>query len=522
MSITLAILLALTLCIGFASMPALAQEDTDTEGNESTGPQIESVDHEFQFSGIQAEIRNQTLKNYHVILHNPTNESGNLMVEGIDGMGSRTVIKLEPGETVEYNLSARVFNANPFFSWATINEPIPANEVEGEDDMDISDTSLSMSHQILELVDSPWVPHEIVIVLLGSFVPFLTMGGGYMINSRRTRLAIPKNRSLDDLRSVINGPSYDWDEDTRTSYKLAVFTKDWIKAWGLLILSLIICLWGFLRLFGVEFAGEYTIPFLFWDFTYTIPVILDNAMVYLLYSHMLVGPIGLLLGFYIAKTKWTELSDVGPAIGDNYLYWLSPDRFSDMDVICEVRNPDVQDNNNPFNNRGEPISYDVPKQWLYSINPDTKRDSYECIEYDIEDNIAKVSWSGELKQLNPSQVRSSKKTIKYVFETSMWAIDRYHKFMDFYAHDVHQEARYMMARQTAIMEEAQMDGLENTRDRVERRMESRNEAEALEGNALETAEELQEQKPDDYELMENSGESPQSQDPVTRQGGDAE
>lgn len=496
--------------------PALAQETAQPE--EQQGPQIETVDHEFQFTGIQVDVKNKNLSQFTVVVQNPAGEVQPLLVQGLNGPSSRQIIQLRPEETRQLNITPSSPPGYPIYKASSMQEFVPGTEIEGE--VDVSDAYLTIEYQLIDINSEPSVPHNIVIVFLGGLVVILSTWSGFQVNSRNTRLAVPKNRKL--TTGVRDSPTYNWSEDDPGALKLAIFIKDWIKAFGLFIVIATTFVWGFLRLLGAELHGTYNVDLYFFQFDIVIPELMENSMVYMMYGEFIFFWPCLFVGIWLARTKWIEISDVDPRTGDNYLYWLTPERFRDLTVLTKVRRFDENGNIPTQKGGNQPgiIEYQAPKSWLYEINEDTQRDSYEVVNYDIHENIAEVSWSGELKQLNPSLIRSRQRVINYVLETATWAIDRYERLKDFFVPFVQKEAQYRKARETAILEGAEMpDDETGTRERVEKRLENQNEAEILEDNQLETAEKLQEQKPDDFELIdEESGSS--SSDMTTREGGD--
>jgi len=485
--------------------PAVVAQEAEQE------PEIEQVDHRFQFSGIEVDVKDKNLNEFIVVVNNTERRSEQLLVQGLRGPGTQQVIQLRPRETRQLNITPTSPPGYPIYAASSMQEFVPGNEIEGE--ADVSGAFFTIDYQLIEIIDQPDVPHSSYIVFLGGMVVILSTAAGFLMNSRNTRLAIPKNRSI--TTGVRDSPTYNWSDDDPAILKLAIFIKDWIKAWSLMVVNVTIFVWGALRFLGAELHGRYTLDFYFFDFDIIIPELLENSMVYLMYGQFIFFIPTFFVGVYLARTKWIELSDVNPQNGDNYLYWLSPERFNDMKVVTKIRKVDPDSND-----RDEIIRYECPKNWLYDINSDTRRESYECINYDIHENIAMVSWSGELKQLNPSKVRSSQRMINYVFETSIWAIDQWSKLKDFFVAFVQKEANYLKARDTAIIEGAQTPDHDGTRERVEMRLERQNEAEILEDNQLEKAERLQEVKPDGEELIDE--ETDNGSDLTTRQGGDSD
>lgn len=482
-----------------------AQQQTEDQA----GPQVEEVDHQFQFSQVIVDVKSKSLTEFVVVAENRGDEPARLLVQGLDGPQSRDIVVIRQQETRQFNITPASPPGYPIYAAASIQEFIPGEDIEGE--ADVSDAYFTIQFQLIEITDAPPVPHESYIVFLGGLVVIISTASGFLVNSRNTRVAVPKNRSLDS--AFRDSPKYNWSEDDPAVLKLAIFVKDWIKAWGLIVVSAVIMVWGVLRFLGAEFSGTYTLDFFFFQMNVVIPELLENSMVYMMYGEVIFLFPCIIAGVYLARTKWVELSDVNPRNGDNFLYWLSPQRFAELTVITNVRKFNAN-----AEQRDETITYEAPKSWLYDINTDTRRDSFEVMSYDVDNNICEVSWSGELKKLNPSKIRSNQRMINYVFETSMWAIDQYHKLKDFFVVMVQEEANYLKARQQAIIEEAEMPEYGSTRDRVEQGLEKRNEANILEDNQLGKAERLQEMRPEGEELLDEG----EDEDLTTREGGDTD
>jgi hypothetical protein len=504
-----------------ATVPAVAQtggnpfvepgSPENTNNEESTEPEVTNVNHRFQFTNIIVDVKSKSLSQFVVVVENPEQEAQQLIVSGLDGQNSQDVIQLRPQETRRLEITPDQIPNYPIYSFSSIREFIPREEIEGA--ADVSDASYAIEYQLLDINSEPPVPHNAWIVFLGGLIVILATASGYLINSRNTRLAIPKNRSI--KTGIRDSPTYNWSEDDPAVLKLAIFVKDWTKAWGLMVVNAVIAVWGIIRLLGGELHGTYTVDFYFFAVNVVVPRLLENSMVYLMYGQFIFFLPCLIVGIYLARTNWIELSDIDPKLGDNFLYWLTPQRFRDMKVLTEVRKVD-----NNANRRDDVVTYEAPKNWLYDVNQETRRESYEVVDYDVHENIAYVSWSGELKQLNPSKVRSNQRLISWVFETSIWAIDQWQKLKDFFVAFVQREASYLKARDTAIIEGAQMPEHDGTRQRVEQRLEKQNQAEILEDNQLDKAEKLQEIKPEDEELMDSGVDD--GSDLTTRQGGDSD
>lgn len=495
--ICLAILVVVILSMTLMVNPTLAQatnnSTTDNASQNQTQQQgLDEVNHEFLFSEIQMNILEKNRNVFRVRLYNPTNESSTLSIDGYDGANSQYSITFEPGEIQTYNLTP--FSPYGMYYSATISEYQPLSAVQGED-INTSDSTYPIRYYLIQPNPNPPVPAKAFIVFLGGLSVLLLMGSGYFFNARPSRIAKPLNRDDISITSYVDGPDYSYTADDPAMVKLVKFAIDWIKAWGLIILNISMGMWGMYRFLGGSVSGTYNLDFYFFAFEMVVPQLLEDSMVYMLYGELMFWLV-FFLGMYIARQRWIELSDTSPRKGDNFLYEMTPPRFRNMTVLADVKKP------MPDKTRADrTITYEVPRDWLFEVNKETKGDSYECYDYDIHENVCKVSWSGELKKLNPSKLRESKNTIDYVMETSMWAIDRYHQFLDFYSHDVLMEARYLMARQTAIRQDADLDGLGDTADRVEQRMESRGEADALSGDELAVAQDIQDAE-SEFDLVE--------------------
>ena len=487
---------------------AVAQEQTE----EQQEPQVTNVDHEFQFSEVVVDVKSKSLSQFIVVMENPTSETAKFQVDGLEGEQSKTIIDLRPDETVQLNITPSSLSYDPTFAQASIVEPVPVSELDAG--TDVTDSSLTITYYLIELNPDPPVPHESFIVFLGGLVVILTTASGYLLNSRNTRVAIPKNRSK--RSAFTDRPTYNWSEDDPAVLKLAIFIKDWIKAWGLLIVNFTIIVWGSARFLGFEFHGTYPLDFYFFTINVVIPRLLENSMVYMLYGEIIFAMFTFPAGIYMARTKWIELSDVNPKNGDNFLYWLSPQRFNDMRVITHVRKFDTTGQG-----RDRPIPYELEKEWLYEINEETRRDSFECENYDLEENIAEVSWSGNLKQLNPSKIRSNQKMIQYVQETALWAIDRYIDLIDKFDILAQKRANYLKSRETAVVEGKSTPEKDGTDEWLEEELDRMNQPDLLEGNPLDKAEKLQEIKPEDEEILDESSTNRGSSDVSSRDmGGD--
>lgn len=459
------------------------QNQSENETQNQTQQGIDEVNHEFLFSDIQVEVIDKSINQFIVRVKNPTNQSRTLVMDGIDGQKSRDSVVFDAGEVQTVNLTP--YSPIGIYGTATISEFAPRDEVVGQN-RDLNDTVFLIEYYLIQPVTQPPVPHNIIIVFLGGFSFGLMILAGYLFNARPTRIAKPLNRDDISITSYVDSPDYSYTADDPAMVKLVKFSLDWLKAWGMIVVNFTIGFWGMYRFLGGSVSGTYNLDFYFFAFDMVIPQLLEDSMVYMLYGELMFWMM-FFVGMHIARQRWIELSDVRPKQGDNYLYKLTPSRFRDMTVLAEVKKPQKE---NKRKQTGT-ITYEVPSDWIFEINKETKGDSYECYDYDIHENICKVSWSGELKKLNPSQLRKSKNTIDYVMETSMWAIERYQKFLDFYSHDVLMEARYLMSRQTAIRQDADLEGLGGADDRVEQRMESRGEADALSGDELAVAQDLQ-------------------------------
>lgn len=459
-------------------------------------------DHQFQFTEIQARIVDKSVEAFIIQLHNPTNDSETLIANGVDGPGTRGSVVLDGGEYQTLNLTP----FSPYgllYAESTISEPIPYDAVQGQE-RDLSDTTYRIVYQIIQPVTQPPVPHSAFIVFLGGVQVLMLMLAGYMFNARPSRVAKPINHNEIGISDYMDGPNYSFEADDPMMVKLVKFTIDWIKSWGMIIVNISIACWGLYRFVGGSVSGRYVYDtYFFGEFDIVIPQLVEDSMVYMMYGEIMFWFV-LFIGMYLAKQSWVELSDMSPPKGDNLLYNLTPTRWRDTEFRAEVQKPD------PDSTRADKtIEYEVPRTWAYEINKHTKGDSYEVYNYDVHDNVAYVSWSGELQKLNPSKLRESKNTIDYVMKTSMYAIDRYYKFLDFYSHDVLMEARYLFARRIAIREDADMEGLSETSDRVEQRMESRGEADALSGDELAVAKDIDDDDMD-YELLEQKKEQKRS------------
>ena len=490
----LILLFVCLIVLPYISGMALGQSTNQTQNN-STANSSESglaeIDHRFMFSNLEVDVVDKSINNFLVRIHNPQPVSKTLTVDGLEGQNSRNSVVFRGGQTRTLNLTP--YSPLGIYGTASISEFAPRDEVVGQN-RDLNDTVLFIEYYLIQPVTQPPVPHNIVIVFLGGLSVLLMLASGFYFNARPTRVAKAVNRDDLGITDYLDGPDYAYDADDSNMVKLVKFLLNWIKAWGLIILNTAMALWGLYRFFGFSAAGKYIYDFYFFKFDIVIPQIVEDSMVYILYGHIMFILV-FFLGMYIAEQQWIELSDVAPKKGDNYLYYLTPPRFRDMTVIAEVKKPD------PDKTRSDrAITYEVPHDWLFEVNKETKGDSYEVYDYDIHNNVAKVSWSGELKKLNPSKLRQSKNTIEYVMETSMWSIDRYYKFLDFYSHDVLMEARHLLAEQTAIRQNADMEGLGDASDRVESRMESRGEAQALAGDELAVAQDVEDI--DDFDLIE--------------------
>ncbi|SNR49738.1 hypothetical protein SAMN06264855_11016 [Halorubrum vacuolatum] len=198
------------------------------------------------------------------------------------------------------------------------------------------------------------------------------------------------------------------------------------------------------------------------------------------------------LGFWIARKRFVEIHDINPANGDNWLWLLSPQRFAQMKVMREVEDPDT----------GEQIVFEVDKDWLYSINAESPREAYEVEKYDPVNNVAWVSWSGEVAQIKPRDLRKHQRLVPWIQDTASYVFDQLNILRDFYVEDVRQEAEYLNARQTAVMEEEVMGGMGSTRERLKSRMRDRGNGDLLEGNEASLMDEASESV-DNYDPREN-------------------
>ena len=214
-----------------------------------------------------------------------------------------------------------------------------------------------------------------------------------------------------------------------------------------------------------------------------------------------------LFGMILANQRFIELSDVNPINGDLYLYRLSPNRFAEMDVICRVKFPS-RDTSSRYPQSGTE-KYKVDKSWLFKNNKDTAKKSYECIEYDMHNNVAFVPWSGQLRKLNPSRFRKTTRDIDYIMDTAIWAIDRYYRAMNDYVKNVQDQLGHLLADKTARLEGAETEGMGDVRERIEDNISLPNGVESVD-NPLDAADEKHEKT--GKESLDDSPSDPREQD----------
>jgi hypothetical protein len=210
----------------------------------------------------------------------------------------------------------------------------------------------------------------------------------------------------------------------------------------------------------------------------------------------------------LARQKFIGITDVKPTTGDLSYYKLSPRRFAEMDVMCRVTYPsDNTSSRYPQKNNTEKFIAD--KSWLFENNKDTSTKSYECIEYDMHENVAFVPWSGQLRKLNPSLFRKTTKDIGYIMDTAIWAIDRYYLAMNDYVKNVQAEVGIKLAHKTAILEGAETEGFDDVRERIKNRISLNHGVESVE-NPLDAADEKHDKN--SKESLDNSPSDPRDRD----------
>jgi len=173
-----------------------------------------------------------------------------------------------------------------------------------------------------------------------------------------------------------------------------------------------------------------------------------------------------LVGIILARQKFKVLYDVDPRPGgDIYHYRLTPNRFSEMEIRCEITLPS-QNTSSRYPQRDRKQEFIVDDGWIFQNNRDAKKESYEVIQYDMNNNIAYVPWSGQLKKLNPSLFKETTKDIEYIMDTAIWAIDRYYTTLSDIVHIVQEEIGLKVAEKIAILEGAETESMEDVRERI--------------------------------------------------------
>ena len=104
----------LLITVVFSSAPVMAQSNetatNETATNETVTNEtvIQDVDHEFQFSGVQLEVREKSLYEFVLILHNPTNRTQSLQVPGTRGEDTADIVQLRTGQTEQFNITPQL------------------------------------------------------------------------------------------------------------------------------------------------------------------------------------------------------------------------------------------------------------------------------------------------------------------------------------------------------------------------------------------------------------------------------
>ena len=503
----------LLITVLFSSAPVMAQSNetatNETATNETVTNEtvIQDVDHEFQFSGVQLEVREKSLDEFVLILHNPTNRTQSLQVPGTRGEDTADIVQLRTGQTEQFNITPQLPPVPPkIYSQATLSEPIPLSEYESGGDVD--NASFRITFEWISITMRPDTPSVLWEVFVSGLTPIIVGFAGYNYNLRWTRLAIAVNGPK-NLSAIIDQPNYAIRDNDGVFTKIGKYVIQWVITWSLIVLIGVIQMWGFSRFIGKEFAGTYTLDLFFTQVPITIPTLLENSMVYMMYGQTIFF-IMFLFGMLLAQQRFVELSDVNPINGDLYLYKLSPNRFAEMDVMCRVKFPS-QNNNSSFPQSGTE-KYKVDKSWLFENNKETSKKSYECIEYDMHNNVAFVPWSGQLRKLNPSRFRKTTRDIDYIMDTAIWAIDRYYRAMNDYVKNVQDQLGHLLADKTARLEGAETEGMGEVRERIEDNISLPNGVESVD-NPLDAADEKHDKT--GKESLDNSPSDPREQDVQT-------
>jgi hypothetical protein len=239
----------LLITVVFSSAPVMAQSN-ETVTNETVTNEtvIKDVDHEFQFSGVQVEVREKSLDEFVLILHNPTNRTQSLQVPGTRGEDTADIVQLRTGQTEQFNITPQLPPVPPkIYSQATLSEPIPLSEYESGGDVD--NASFRITFEWISITMRPDTPSVLWEVFVSGLTPIIVGFAGYNYNLRWTRLAIAVNGPK-NLSAIIDQPNYAIRDNDGVFTKIGKYVIQWVITWSLIVLIGVIQMWGFSRFIG--------------------------------------------------------------------------------------------------------------------------------------------------------------------------------------------------------------------------------------------------------------------------------
>lgn len=470
------VLLAATLLF---SASAVAQEDTvegdtpdgeatNTDGNDSKNESENETSIQEENQKIVAQERPDItlltgLEIYEIdletnsaifILHNPTDDLQTVRIDNDVRPTSDTMfVDLGPDDIQRVEMPT--WSSMPIHTEVTISlfdVDMPPDEyreaIEEQDETD----SYTMHGYPWTPNHQPDVGHAAVVIILSGSTVLLLLLAFLKLDNRLTRLALTINGRNSINRWYLGSKQYEFKADKDLIENVINFTKAWLSGWGLILLHGFFFIWGLTHFLGVD----HTNPFL------------DGSMVYVAMTQLFFATTGRKFIKHIQKTQWKELSEIDPIVGDHRLHLLSPQRFAAMDVyrIIETENG---------NRKKIPVGTDV----LAKVNEENPRDAYEVKRYFPRENIAYVSWVGEVEEVKPSDYRRHKNVVPFLEEKASYGLDRLGRLEDLFGKLVKERAKTLSARRMAILDGESVEGMDNSRDWLRKELSKHGEEDIL-------------------------------------------
>lgn len=439
------------------NQPQNPDGETNETGEQESESPIENPDHVF-VSGLEMKQLEHSEEEFKLKFYNPNDSEKVITIaERGDGRTYRQPYTIEANDTltVTYDVQEKGLISNEI----SITEALPVSTLKeiANQGGNANAQSTIVSYQIIDLNAFPSMPHNILVMLVGTFTSLSTsmmwilkLGTGKFgirpVNYKGAKSA---------LQQEISKVRLDVDTTDRGFIRRHLYSLGrWMYQNALILIHGFVIISGFLYFFGVGI------------FDYTLA---NSAMVWLSYGILAGLPFTFLLIWYFKSQKYKFIWDIQPEAKGDVIGWLiSPAVWQNMTVINKTRNDD-----------DEVIYQEVSKDMLAEINRQTKRDEFEVIGYDPINNIAFTSWAGVDTQLNSHEVRRHKEMMPKLYEKLPYIKHKLNKLQRFYKDDVQNEANYLSAQKIAMVEGELHEGYDAVHERIDERMENRGEEDIL-------------------------------------------